>query len=106
MSVEASDMFLIHVDIGRGSYGLRVRRDEEYLYRRAAEEVRAVLLRFEQRYGGEAKQETTDLLAMTALQLATEMIRLRERNDTTPFVEVLQRLTGEVSTYLEVDRRR
>ncbi|MDR3126955.1 MAG: cell division protein ZapA [Tannerellaceae bacterium] len=97
-------MFLIHVDIGRGSYGLRVRRDEEYLYRRAAEEVRAVLLRFEQRYGGEPKQETADLLAMTALQLATEMIRLRERNDTAPFVEALQSLTNEVNTYLETNR--
>jgi cell division protein ZapA len=98
-------MFLIHVDIANGSYGLRVRRDEEYLYRRAAEEVRAMIMRFGQRYGEkEDRQQMTDLLAMTALQLATEVVRLRERNDTAPFAEALKRLADEVGAYLEANR--
>ncbi|MDR2791384.1 MAG: cell division protein ZapA [Tannerellaceae bacterium] len=104
MSASADETFLIHVDIANGSYGLRVRRDEEYLYRRAAEEVRALLIRFGQRHGGVSRQETTDLLAMTSLQLATEVIRLRERNDTSPFSEALKRLTQEMGAYLETNR--
>jgi hypothetical protein len=41
---------------------------------------------------------------MVAIQLATDMIPLEERNDTKPLIERIQRLTADLERYLKENR--
>ncbi|OAV66833.1 Cell division protein ZapA [Bacteroidales bacterium Barb6] len=94
------DKFLIHVDIADDTYGLRIRREDEQLFRDAAKLLRMTIHRYRQKYT-DSEPDLKALLAMAALQLATDKLYLQGKNDTTPFTEKIQQLTDEISTCLK-----
>jgi cell division protein ZapA len=102
--------FLIHIEIADQKYGLRIRRDQEELARKAAKQLKAALGRYRRKYPKSTKDNPgyaggdADWLAMVAFQLSMENLQLEERNDTTPFVEKIKQMTLLLEDYMENDR--
>ncbi len=68
----------IKVIIAGRSYPLTIKRDEEESIRKAAKEVDKIIANFQTNYAVKDKQ---DLLAMTALQLATRSLTGKQKDD-------------------------
>ncbi|MCH8555053.1 MAG: cell division protein ZapA [Schleiferiaceae bacterium] len=64
-----SDKLKIKISIGNRVYPLTIKTDEEERIRKAAQRIDSILKSFESLY---AVQDKQDLIAMCALQLATE----------------------------------
>ncbi|MEG1543486.1 MAG: cell division protein ZapA [Tannerellaceae bacterium] len=94
------DKFLIHLDIADKSYGLWINRSEEELARNAAKQIRDKINQYRLNFA-QSDVDVKDLLAMVAFQLSISNLQLEEKNDTTPFTEKIQQLTGELEQYLK-----
>ncbi len=92
------DKFLIHVEIGGKSYGVRIDREEEQVIRKAVVQIRNKMAQYRNIY---SDVEVKDLLAMVAFQLSVENLQLEEKNDTSPFTEKIQELTKQLEVFLK-----
>jgi cell division protein ZapA len=81
-------------------YGLWIYREEEELIRKAERQIEWKIDQYRTAYLSE-EVNVKDLLAMTALQLSIEYLKLEEKNDTTPFTSKLQELIDLLETYLK-----
>ncbi len=68
------DTLKIKVNIANRSYPLTIKRQEEERIRKAVKQINESVKRFEERY---AVQDKQDVLAMCALQLASQVEKLR-----------------------------
>ena len=68
---------LISVEIADRIYKVRVKRDEEEMFRKAVEEVKLNVRDYAKIYAYKDKQ---DLLAMVLLQYVTSYIKMKEEN--------------------------
>ena len=94
--------FLINIDIAEKKYPLKINREKEELYRKAAKRLRDKILAYNEMYNRSGvKLEARDLLAMAAFDLALQNVELRDRNDTDPFAKKIQELTVELEGYLK-----
>ncbi len=103
-AVKANE-FIIHLEIAGKKYPVTLRRGDVRTERR----VRIAAKRVQQMYLERKSQfskvvDDKDLLAMVAIQLATDMIPLEERNETRPFTDNIRRLTNELENYLKKNR--
>ena len=112
--------FIIHLEIAGKKYPVTLRRGDVQTERRARLAARRVQQMYLERKNIFSKAvDDKDLLAMVAIQLATDMIPLEERNDTKPFtvfavyeavqknkplIERIQRLTADLERYLKENR--
>ena len=94
------DKILINLDIGDKHYPLRVLLSEESIARKGAKQIRNKIIQYRQQYLS-ADVNTKDLVSMVAIQLSIENLRLEDKNDTDPFVDKIQQLTGEIELYLK-----
>lgn len=67
----------IKVNIANRAYPLTIKREEEEKIRLAVKQIDDAVKRFEERY---AVQDKQDVLAMCALQLASQLEKQRELN--------------------------
>lgn len=103
--VVKANEFIIHLEIAGKKYPVTLRRGDVKTERRVREAARRVQQMYLERKNQFSKVvDDKDLLAMVAIQLATDMIPLEERNDTKPFTEQIRRLTGELECYLKENR--
>lgn len=97
--------FIIHLEIAGKKYPVTLRRGDVQTERRVREAARRVQQMYLERKSQFSKVvEDKDLLAMVAIQLATDMIPLEERNDTKPFTDHIRRLTTELEAFLKANR--
>lgn len=97
--------FIIHLEIAGKKYPVTLRRGDVDTERRVREAARRVQQMYLERKSLFSKTvDDKDLLAMVAIQLATDMIPLEERNDTQPLTDQIRRLTGELERYLKENR--
>lgn len=68
------DTLKIKVNIANRSYPLTIKREEEEKIRKAVKQINESVKRFEERY---AVQDKQDVLAMCALQMASQVEKLR-----------------------------
>lgn len=94
------DKLLIHLDILGKYYPLWVKRDEAHLARDAAKQISTKVLQYQQSFK-HPDLDIKDMLIMVALQLSIENLKLEAKNDTTPFIEKIEQLTGELEKYLK-----
>ena len=100
-SVKANEV-IIHLETAGKKYPVTLRRGDVQTERRARLAARRVQQMYLERKNIFSKAvDDKDLLAMVAIQLATDMIPLEERNDTKPLIERIQRLTVDVVRYLK-----
>jgi cell division protein ZapA len=94
------EKFIIRVDIADKIYTLRIKREDEQLFRDAAKHLRIKMNQYRQKYV-QSERDPKELLAMAALQLAVDKLQLKDRNDTVSFTDKIKQLTGEIESYLE-----
>lgn len=68
---------LISVEIAERIYKVRVKREEEEVFRKAVEEVKLNIKEYAKMYAYKDKQ---DLLAMVLLQYVTSYIKIKDEN--------------------------
>ncbi len=66
----------IKVNISNRTYPLTIKREEEEAIRLAVKHINEAVKRFEERY---AVQDKQDVLAMCALQIATQNVRQKQK---------------------------
>jgi cell division protein ZapA len=86
----------IKVKIANREYPLTIKIDEEEDIRQAVKQINEAVKRFEERY---AVQDKQDVLAMCALQIATQNVR--QRSKTHEEVGAYQNLVNELSSLLD-----
>lgn len=95
-----SDLNSVKVSIGNRTYPLRVNREEEEKVLQAAQSINKRLKEFEDSYAVKDKQ---DLLAMCALQFATEALNHHKQDKKNTEVEAgeqIDRLSMLIDEYL------
>lgn len=96
-----SDEFEIKLEVAGRQYPVMIKRgdeQQEFLIRKAAKRVQQHVIQYKQHYAKTVEER--DLLAMVAIQLGLEVIILENKNDTKPFTEKIQQLTGTLEDYL------
>ncbi|MDR2120702.1 MAG: cell division protein ZapA [Tannerella sp.] len=95
------DEFIIREKVADREYRMILTRGDETseaIIRKAAERVRILYEKYRQKYI--KTLEERDLLAMVALQLVTDLVRLEEQNDTTPVTQKIRRYIEELDGIL------
>ena len=83
----------IELNIAGRIYPLTIRRDEEESIRKAAKNIEDSVKSFQENYAVRDKQ---DLLAMTALQLATQLIKPQSAQEKSDLTKELEQLNLEL----------
>lgn len=88
----------INIRIDGRNYPLTINRIDEEKYRLAAKVVNEMVAKFRELFHD---QESQDILAMTAFQIALNNTELQNRNDKTLFIEGLKNLNDDISDFLK-----
>lgn len=94
-----TDKLSIRIKIDGREYPLKVVREEEEKFRKAAKIINDTLVQYRQKY---SSNNTQDFLAMTAFQFALKTIELEEQVDRSPLFDELKKLDEEISDYLSL----
>ena len=88
----------IRVNIAERYYPLKINRTDEEKVRKAAKVINEKVLQYKQRY---ADKDVQDVLAMTALQLVSQLVEEEHKTDMSPLVDNLKELNEELEEYLK-----
>jgi cell division protein ZapA len=94
-----TDKLSIKIKIDGKEYPLKVAREDEEKYRKAAKTINDTLIQYRQKY---SSNNTQDFLAMTAFQFALKNLELEEEVDRSPLFDELKKLDEELSDYLSL----
>jgi len=94
-----TDKLAIKIKIDGREFPLKVAREDEEKYRKAAKTINDTLVQYRQKY---SSNNTQDFLAMTAFQFALKNIELEEQVDRSPLFDELKKLDEELSDYLSL----
>jgi len=89
----------INIKIDGRSYPLKVDRENEEKYRKAAKIINDIVLQYRQKYN---TSDSQDIISMTAFQFVLKSIDLEEKTDRSPMFEELTRLNEELGDYLSL----
>ena len=95
--MEVSEKFVIRLLIGKHTYPITVRRDQEEIYRRAAREINEKLGRYEQAYPNLGAERYTSAVL---LDFAVRVLQAEKETDSSPFVDMARGLTQEIDELL------
>ena len=97
-----SDEMLITLEIipGYKKYPVRIDTDDEELVREAARQLRQKFNAYKQAFS-EADLSELDIMAMTAIDIATSHLRMEKKNDIVPFTTKIQQLNEKLKDYLK-----
>ena len=93
------DKLSINIKIDGRNYPLRVDRENEEKYRKAAKIINDIVLQYRQKY---VNSDAQDVLAMTAIQFVLKSIELEEKIENSPLQEELKKLNEELGDYLSL----
>lgn len=95
------DHLVINLRIADMRYPLRIKRSDEEVYRKAADEIDYKLVQYRNYFTGNESQslKNTDYMAMTALQAVAEKVEWQLR--TNSFELRIKELTQELDDYLK-----
>ena len=89
----------INIRIDGRNYPLKVDRENEEKYRKAAKIINDIVLQYRQKY---VSSDSQDVLAMTSFQFALKTIDLEEKVDRSPLFDELKKLDEELGDYLSL----
>ncbi len=95
------DHLVINLRIADMRYPLRIKRSDEEVYRKAADEIDYKLVQYRNYFTGNESQslKNTDYVVMTALQAVAEKVEWQLR--TNSFESRIKELTQELDDYLK-----
>jgi len=95
--------FRINIKIDGKSYPLTIDFEDEERYRIAAKRVNEIMRKYREQFGD---QDSKDILAMAAFQIALSNTEMKQRNDKTLFIEELKNLNDDISDFLKERRKK
>lgn len=95
------DHFIINLRVADMRYPLRVKREDEEVYRRAADEIDYKLVQYKNYFTGDSSHSlrNVDYMAMTAIQAVSEKVGHQLRAE--EFEARIKDLTEELDLYLK-----
>ena len=93
----------INIKIDGKSFRLTINSEDEERYRLAAKRVNDVVRKYREQFG---EQDSKDILAMAAFQIALNSTELQQRNDKSLFIEELKNLNDDISDFLKEKKKR
>jgi cell division protein ZapA len=88
----------INIKIDGRIFPLEIHREEEERYRKAAKMVNETVSKFKTTF---RDQESQNILAMSAFQIALSNTELQERDDNSLFIDELKNLNDDISDFLK-----
>lgn len=95
--------FRINIKIDGKNYPLIIDTEDEERHRLAAKRVNDIVRKFREQFGD---QDSKDILAMAAFQIALNSTELQQRNDKTLFIEELKNLNDDISDFLKEKKKK
>jgi cell division protein ZapA len=97
------NLLTINVSLADYSYPILINREEEEIVRKAAKLINEKILEFKKVYtnGAESKISSADYLAMAAMQVSIEFVRLGSLKDIDLLAEKIQVISQELDEYLK-----
>ncbi len=92
------DKLSIKVSIADKLYPMRVRREDEERYRKAAKMINEKLLKYKQTFKDSSEK---DFLAMVSLHFATNYLLMEEKIDQTPVIDKLNELNDSLLSHID-----
>ena len=89
----------INIKIDGRNYPLKVDRENEEKFRKAAKIINDIVLQYRQKY---LTSDSQDVLAMTAFQFVLKTIDLEEKVDRSPLFDEFKKLDEELGDYLSL----
>jgi len=93
----------INIKIDGKSYPLTINLKDEERYRIAAKRVNQIMQKYREQFG---EQDSKDILAMAAFEIALNNAEMQQRDDKTLFVEELKNLNDDISDFLKEKNRK
>ena len=90
--------FRINIRIDGKNYPLTIDTEDEERYRLAAKRVDNIVRKYREQFGD---QDSKDILAMAAFQIALSNTEADQRNDKSLFIEELKNLNDDISDFLK-----
>jgi len=95
-----NDSFRIQLRIADKQYPLKCKRDEEKVFRSAANLINDKLLQYGNKYQG-APIDDKDLTIMVACDIAASQMRLLDQQNETPAYKKIEELNAELERFIE-----
>lgn len=89
----------INIKIDGRSYPLKVDKENEEKFRKAAKIINDIVLQYRQKY---QTSDPLDVLAMTAFQFVLKSIDFEEKADRSPLFDELKKIDEELGDYLSL----
>jgi len=96
-----TDFFKIQLYVAEKHYPLNCKRVEEGIYRKAATNINEKIIRYSSKFAA-AKLELKDLLAMAAIDISADNLRIKQIQDISPVFDKIEALDKELEEYLKV----
>ncbi len=93
-----NDKIKINLRMAGASYPITINREDEEMVREAAKQVEIKFNAYRERYQNVPLER---IIAMVAYQFALENLQLKDRNDTEPYTEKIEELTGVLEAYFK-----
>ncbi|MDR0746187.1 MAG: cell division protein ZapA [Mediterranea sp.] len=93
-----NDKIKINLQIAETNYPLTINRDEEEMVREAAKQVNIRLNAYRTHY---PSLNLEKVIAMVAYEFSLETLKQKQRNDTAPYTEKIEELTGVLESYFK-----
>ena len=87
----------INIKIDGRNYPLKVERENEEKFRKAAKIINDIVLQYRQKY---VNSDSQDFIAMAAFQFVVKNIDLEEKVNQSPLFDELKKLDEELGDYL------
>lgn len=92
------DKIKINLPIADLIYPITINREEEQMVREAAKQVNIWLNEYRERY---KDIDPERIMPMVAYQFSLEKLKLKQRNDTAPYMEKIKELTELLENYFQ-----
>jgi cell division protein ZapA len=93
----------INIKIDGKAYPLTIDIKNEERYRLAAKRVNQVMQKYREQFGD---QDSKDILAMAAFEIALSNAEMQQRDDKTLFIGELKNLNDDISDFLKEKKRK
>jgi cell division protein ZapA (FtsZ GTPase activity inhibitor) len=95
--MEKKDLLSIRVMIMDTSYPIKVKREEEEIYRKAAKQLNEKILAYRKKF--DRNLNDIDYVIMVAFELSLLRLQLEEERDNSPFISTIQALDNRLAEY-------
>jgi len=90
------ELLKINLNIAERLYPMKIRPEEERKLRNSAELVNSLINKYKKAY---SQKDVQDLLAMSCLQIASELKEVEERNDANKMKEEINVIIQEINDF-------